>query len=595
MNSLTNNSGQAEPSVESILEKMRRKLAEQSQNEVATPEKGMEPIPFPIEVFPAPIQKFIERVHNSGSKIIDPAAYGMAFLAVMTSAVGRSRVLAIDQGSLVRASIYCAVIGYPASGKTKPISEAMEFTKPFQDRLIEEYNQEVKTHLESLADSKKTKSSKAESTLPTPSTQQTQIKNAVQTPIISEKEKAELIASGVPARFLDDDILAIGQEWTGELPKTRQYQKGYTPSGKDWTDFGEPVLKKYYHRDATPEALVQAVIDYPDRTLYSVDELTKLMRSYTRNSSVDDNLLTLHGGGGVGRTRKGEHAQVWSSAVSIIGGLTPENYFALFTGENAGNGFASRFLKWRIKSYPHTTSRATRVRPNSQEESELSRLKAELTSLLDAVFQIPIPKDSKGEPDLEQIKVYLSEAAYDKWEAWKETNYDPKRNDLPENSPLGWNLDRILYSLKVFLLVFHVFKQAEEGKANEVGMVQPETVERVTILADALMYECERLEQTPVNSTNTADSQKLFAYMERNIENNPDGFTVKKLQGAKILSKQNNAPTIRELLAKLCEQGLLSVKGESSKERYAPLQNPTESANFDESIEEFEDSLTDGL
>ncbi len=322
------------------------------------------------------------RTEASGSKTIDPAAYGLAFLAAMTATVGRSRVLKIDKGSQVYASIFCAVIGYPASGKSKPISEVMKFTEPFRQRLEEEHKEAKRKYIQ--------------------------------------------------------DHRAWKDTLEGDEPEA-------------------PKVKIFFHDDATPEALQKAVINYPDRTLYSVDELTKLQRNYNGKPTIDSTILSMYGGGGFSRTRVEDgHEGTLSSAVSIIGGLTPENFTMLFLGENAGNGFASRFLKWMVKTYDHQTSKENRVGPDSKEELTLSRLKVGITNLFDSVFLIPIPKIER-EPDWEKITVYLSEAAYDKWEDWKATNYDPKVNATPENSTLRWNLDRLPHALKVFVLVFHVF------------------------------------------------------------------------------------------------------------------------------------------
>jgi len=434
--------------------------------------------PFPLEVFPDSIRKFIEKVSASGSKPIDPAAYGLAFLAAMTATVGRSRVLKIDKGSLVRASIYCAVVGYPASGKSKPISEVMKFTEPFRQRLKEEHKEAKRNYTQAL------------------------------------------------------------RAW-------KEAREGDEPEA--------PKAKNFYHDDATPEALQKAVINYPDRTLYAVDELTKLERSYNGKQGIDSTILSMYGGGGFSRTRVEDgHEGTLSSAVSIIGGLTPETFTTLFLGENAGNGFASRFVKWKVNTYDHQTSKENRVGPDSKEELELSRLKVEITNLFDSVFQIPIPK-IEGEPDWEKITVYLSEAAYEKWEEWTATNFDPKINATPKNSPLRWNLDRFPHALKVFILVFHVFQQAENGQANEVGEVQPETIEKVTILADALIYECERLNES-VGNEFTNEQHKIYKYLEKKSKDSPEGLTLRDFQRAEIL-KHATSEQLGKVLQELCEMG----------------------------------------
>ncbi len=521
-------------------------------------------IPFPIEIFPERFRNWIEIMCKSSSKSFDPAAYAYSLLAAMFSAVGRTRILAIEPSSRVFASGYFALIGFPASGKSKPIRDVMKFTKPFRDRLEAEYQSEYANYLEELK------------------------------------------------------IWQSSKEEVGPQPQ-------------------EPIRKVYYHANFTPEGLQNAIIHYPDRTLGSIDELTDLMRSYNGQKRIDGTILTMHGGGPIRRTRvkEGERGTD-TSAVTIIGGCTPENFGLLFQGENAGNGLASRFLMWQVRTGEHRTSKDLRVSRNSETSVKLSRLEKEITKMFNDVFAIPMVYSSQhsismgdtsepskstetkshyiteqekqelikagvplrffdeeilslgahysgeippqkvkkqitkkppisqymkneNEPDWDQLTVYLEDpAAYEVWEEWKANTYDPMVNSIPESYPLHWALTRLLRDVQATMLVLHVFDQAERGKAHETGEVRPETVKKAVIFANALIYEYERIYEA-LDSGLNKEQLKIYNYFKTKKDKYPEGLTLRDLNRAEIL-KGANTDRIEKILSELCTMGLVEQK-----------------------------------
>jgi hypothetical protein len=75
--------------------------------------------PFPLDVLPLPLQRFVEETAWATNSPLDFTAVPLLVLA--GGAIGNSRVLAITRSHWQSAALYGAVVGVPASGKSPPL------------------------------------------------------------------------------------------------------------------------------------------------------------------------------------------------------------------------------------------------------------------------------------------------------------------------------------------------------------------------------------------------------------------------------------------------------------------------------------------
>jgi hypothetical protein len=92
--------------------------------------------------------------------------------------------------------------------------------------------------------------------------------------LLTEQEKAELIKSGVPTRFLDADILALGDEFTGVMPNTQLPDAKDLPEGEYIGEIletqmdvvkttGEPILKLIIEIVSGPQTGLPHAVQVP--------------------------------------------------------------------------------------------------------------------------------------------------------------------------------------------------------------------------------------------------------------------------------------------------------------------------------------------
>lgn len=91
--------------------------------------------------------------------------------------------------------------------------------------------------------------------------------------LLTEQERAELIKSGVPSRFLDDEILAIGDEFTGVMPNTQLPDAKDLPEGDyigeiletkmEATKTGSPILKLILEIVSGPQSGLPQAVQVP--------------------------------------------------------------------------------------------------------------------------------------------------------------------------------------------------------------------------------------------------------------------------------------------------------------------------------------------
>lgn len=90
--------------------------------------------PFPLEVLPPPLQRFVREVAQAKHAPLDYAAAPL--LAIAGGAIGASRALTIKPGWSERPCLWCAVVAPPGSAKTPAIKDAALPVYEEQGRLL---------------------------------------------------------------------------------------------------------------------------------------------------------------------------------------------------------------------------------------------------------------------------------------------------------------------------------------------------------------------------------------------------------------------------------------------------------------------------
>ena len=88
-----------------------------------------EMIPFPVEVFPSPVQAIIRETHRCLNFTVDHIAASLLFVASV--AVGNSIIVEIKNEWVDKAILYIAIVGKPGTNKSAPLKYAF---KPLVDR-----------------------------------------------------------------------------------------------------------------------------------------------------------------------------------------------------------------------------------------------------------------------------------------------------------------------------------------------------------------------------------------------------------------------------------------------------------------------------
>jgi hypothetical protein len=116
--------------------------------------------PFPVEVFPEPLQRF---VREAAAALPCPPDYlAVPLLVIAGGVIGASRALAIKPGHVQRAALYAAVIGTPGAAKTPaleavvdPVHEIDEEAHARWELAMEKYEADLKEHEAKAKDAKK--------------------------------------------------------------------------------------------------------------------------------------------------------------------------------------------------------------------------------------------------------------------------------------------------------------------------------------------------------------------------------------------------------------------------------------------------------
>ncbi|TJZ40064.1 DUF3987 domain-containing protein [Priestia megaterium] len=124
-------------------------------------------ISFPSSLFPKMICDFIEETAKSLQCPND--FIGISALAVISTAIGNSRVIEAKSSWKESATLYCAIVAEPGSKKTPAISKAVsplwriqqQYTKEYKDKL-ENYNLELANYEKEIMEWKKSKAKNPE-------------------------------------------------------------------------------------------------------------------------------------------------------------------------------------------------------------------------------------------------------------------------------------------------------------------------------------------------------------------------------------------------------------------------------------------------
>ena len=111
----------------------RRSRPQQGPLQPATAEPHAPALPFPVEVFPSPLRRFIREVAEA---LPCPADFvGVPLLAVLGAAIGTSRVLQVKPGWPEGPRLFTAVVADPGRKKSPALALVMQPVRERQQRL----------------------------------------------------------------------------------------------------------------------------------------------------------------------------------------------------------------------------------------------------------------------------------------------------------------------------------------------------------------------------------------------------------------------------------------------------------------------------
>ena len=153
-----------------------RKWANEQKDREPTEDLEVEPIPlpekpkvepFPVDVFPEPIQRFLKETARSIGVPIDfPGVHALVFLG---TAIGSTRVLELKPDYQQQANLYVGTVAEPGIGKSpaqkaafEPILQLQNHHARIYANQMEEYEAEMRKYQVQLAEWKKRKKEKNE-------------------------------------------------------------------------------------------------------------------------------------------------------------------------------------------------------------------------------------------------------------------------------------------------------------------------------------------------------------------------------------------------------------------------------------------------
>ncbi len=110
---------------------------------------------FPVDVFPRPVQRYIE--DGSVAINVPPDMIAVPFLGFAAGVIGNTRTVAVKPGWIERVNLWLAVIGDPGTGKSPANDYARGPLDDLQTEAWERHQAELREWEQEVADAKKTK------------------------------------------------------------------------------------------------------------------------------------------------------------------------------------------------------------------------------------------------------------------------------------------------------------------------------------------------------------------------------------------------------------------------------------------------------
>lgn len=266
---------------------------ETPEEEVGPPPPAFELEPFPVEVLPAPLVRFVREV--SQALPCPPDFVGVPMLAVLGAAIGTSRVIQVKPGWEERPLLYVAVVADPGSRKSPALDKVTLPLREYQKRLHAEYEWAREVYWQELS----------------------QFEVELETWKLASKKAAQ------------------GKELPPE-------EKPAAPE--------EPVMAQIFTTDATLEALAVLLQKNPRGLIFLRDELTGWvhgMNQYKSGRGADRQAwLSFWNGAQVVVNRKSAKGPVLLDRpfVSVVGCLPPDVLGDLADERGREDGFIHRLL-----------------------------------------------------------------------------------------------------------------------------------------------------------------------------------------------------------------------------------------------------------
>ena len=108
---------------------------------------------FPIDVFPAKLQRIVQELHTSCGFPIDYTASAM--LAAISVAIGNTHRVEVKRNWRESAIIYMAIVGRPGANKSHPLNFAMRPLVNADWKNNQEYQKQFRAYQEAIAMSRK--------------------------------------------------------------------------------------------------------------------------------------------------------------------------------------------------------------------------------------------------------------------------------------------------------------------------------------------------------------------------------------------------------------------------------------------------------
>lgn len=263
------------------------------EEEVGPPPLAFKLEPFPVEVLPAPLARFVREV--SQALPCPPDFAGVPMLAVLGAAIGTSRVIQVKPGWEERPLLYVAVVADPGSRKSPALDKVTLPLREYQKRLHAEYEWAREVYWQELS----------------------QFEVELETWKLAGKKAAR-----------------------GKEPPPEE--KPATPE--------EPVMAQIFTTDATLEALAVLLQKNPRGLIFLRDELTGWvhgMNQYKAGKGADRQAwLSFWNGAQVVVNRKSAKGPVLLEHpfVSVVGCLPPDVLGDLADERGREDGFIHRLL-----------------------------------------------------------------------------------------------------------------------------------------------------------------------------------------------------------------------------------------------------------